>query len=270
MNARAVPFIDRVRVESGEETQWKLSRAVLIYEGGTYGQHSAFATLHSVVAGKGNQPILDAGVPATKEACTDIARALGAASSLSGFTPPNLLYLGARAVLWWRPPGRARMHFDTRRAAAGDQVDDAAQSKLIGHRGAVTPQPGLVFGVVGREWYVFAVAGAQRPGPTEQLLRAPYFNVWDSGKICTGSTPLPKTLSPDTLGTYEEAFFGSNFTHPNIRPPGKLVEHEAGPYQFWRDGLDGRWGETFPAAALIPAKLTLQALAKRMEVDRGR
>lgn len=261
---------DRILVSSGNESQWRLDRAILLYSASGGPQHSVYATLHAVIAGKGNQPQLDAGVPATKEACADIARALGAASSLSGFTPPSLLYLGARAILWWRPPGKARMHFDTRGTAAGDQVNDSAQAKIIGHRGAVTPQPGLVFGVRGKDWFVFAVAGDKRPAPATQLLRAPYFNVWSTGGICTGTTPLPKSLSPDTLDAYEEAFFGSNFTHPNIRPPEKLVEWKGGAYQFWREGLDGAWGDAFPAGALIPAKLTLQALAKKLESDRGR
>lgn len=260
---------ERISVTSGGTPTWRLARAVLVYER----EHvpadrlHAYATLHNVHA-KNGKPELAAGVPATREACADLARALGAAAAVSGFMPASLLFLGTRSVIWWRPPGPARMHFDTTGTAAGDQLGDVKGAALIGRRAAVTPQPGLVFAVRGRAWYVYAVRGPRRPVPADKLQRAPYFNVWAGGEICTGTTPLPEQFTTGTLDAYEEAFFGSNFTHPNVKPPAKLVEHPGGPYAFWRDGLDGKWGDAFPLDALVPEKLTLQGLAKKLEEDR--
>lgn len=248
----------RVSIEARDPEQWRLAHAVLVYEGQG---NSVYATRHPVVRGAQGLA-LGAGAPATRSACSDLARALGAASTLSGFTPENLVYMGAQSVIWWRPPGQARMFFDTRRGPGGDQLDDNQAAKAIGHRGGVTPQPGLVFAITGRKWFVYALADDERPGPRTSLLRAPYFNVWESGEICTGTTPLPDTLSTGALDGYERAFFGSNFTHPNVK---QLVRHPGGVYAFWRAGLDGVWGKKFPVKALVPAKLTLAGLAARLE-----
>lgn len=253
---------NRIEVAGRDPSEWRLAHAVLVYKGPS---GEAYATRHEVM-GNGKNLGLGAGIPATKAACADLARALGAASSLSGFTPANLVYMGPKSVAWWRPPGPARMFFNTRKGPADDQVDDKKQAKLIGHRGAITPQPGLVFAITGGKWFVYALDGAERPAPGTRLMRAPYFNVWETGQICTGTTPLPKTLSPSSLDSYERAFFGSNFTHPNVN---RLVRHKAGVYAFWRAGLDGVWGEKFPVNALVETKLTLTSLAARLEKEKA-
>lgn len=93
--------MSRVSIGEREETRWKLASAVLVYEAeNRHGKTSAYATVHGIEA-KGTKLALGAGVPATKEACADLARSLGAASTLSGFLPENLLYLGARTLAWW-------------------------------------------------------------------------------------------------------------------------------------------------------------------------
>jgi hypothetical protein len=107
-------------IQIAERPTWQLTRAVLVYEanGGTisFDQFErrqeapgrAYATLHRVQGSQRNLR-LSAGVPATREACADLARALGENAKLGGFVPQNLLYLGARSIIWWRPPGPARV-----------------------------------------------------------------------------------------------------------------------------------------------------------------
>jgi len=249
-----------VSISGAEKPLWQLRQAVLIYMSNA----GAYATLHNV-EGDSTAPRLGSGRPATKEACADLARKLGAMANLSGFVPPELCYLGARSIIWWRPAGKATLFFDTRQDPAGDQEQDAAAAKIIGKRSGPTPQPALVFAVNASKWFVYALRDSERPCPSTKLLRSPYFNVWASGEICEGNVRLPERLSPSALADYERAFFDSNFTHPNVQGKERLVQHKKGSYAFWREGLDKAWGDRFPVGALIPMDLTLQGLVRRIE-----
>ena len=237
----------RVEVEGRDTVQWILQAAVLVYQNKA-GQ--AYATVHGIESG-GKPLRLAAGRPATKEACADLARSLGAMAGLTGFTPSSLLYLGARTLIWWRPPAPARVFFSPPPPDTKDRPKGSA----------VTPQPGLVFALAGTEWYVYALGSDARPGPATKLCRAPYYNVYENGHICTGNVRLPETLSPTSLDEYERAFFDSNFTHPNMP---RLVKGKSGA-AFWCEGLAGKWGKRFPVRALLPEKLTLDGLAKRLD-----
>lgn len=257
-------------ISTPDRAQWELSAAVLIYEAsGAAADTGAYATVHAIEH-RNRQPRLCAGVPATKEACAGLARALGAASTLTGFIPPQLLYLGARSLVWWRPPAPATMYFDTTRDAAGDQREDKTHAGLVGKRSGRAPQPGLVFAITVSGWFVYAVKGTERPAARTALSRAPYFNVWSSGEICTGNVRLPDTLSTAALERYERAFFDSEFTHPNVRGNERLVNHETGSYAFWKELLDRPLTiAAFPEAVLVDAKLTLEGLVRRLEKDNG-
>ncbi len=252
-----------------EQQRWQLKNAVLVYEAERHtGEGSVYATVHGIRS-HGRKLALDAGMPATKEACAELARSLGAASTLSGFVPKDLLYLGARSIAWWRPAAHATLYFDTTKAAAGDQQEDKTHAKTIGKRSGRTPQPGLVFAVTPGNWYVYAVKGRGRPDARTTLFRAPYFNVWASGRICTGNVRLPESLSTSALERYERAFFDSEFTHPNVNGRERLVRHESGSYTFWKELLDRPLTITeFPEGALVDAKVTLEGLVKQLEKGR--
>ena len=258
-------------VSSPVRSRWALTSAVLVYEsqGGGATESYAYATVHGIET-NGKQLRLEAGKPATKEVCAALARSLGAASTLSGFIPEDLLYLGARALVWWRRPAPATMYFNTTKSAAGDQRENKAHAGLIGKRSGRAPQPGLVFAVTPSGWYVYAVKGVGRPDPAAQLWRAPYFNVWANGQVCTGNVRLPETLSTAALQRYEHAFFDSEFTHPNVGARERLLIHPQGSYAFWSGMLDPTRGLTeFPVDVLVDAKLTLEGLVKRLEKGEG-
>jgi len=258
-------------IQVAASPRWSLGRAILVYFEqdrdplyGTNRGERAYATLHTVTNGKGG-PRLSAGVPATREACADLSKALGENAKLGGFIPPNLLYLGARSIIWWRPPARGKIFFDTTHARAGDQLVDPEGAARIGKRGDIVPHPGLVFAVAGSHWYVYAVAGKDRPEPHTTLWRAPYFNVWAEGEICQGNVRLPEVFSAQTLDAYEKAFFDSEFTHPNMKGKAKLVNYSSGPYGFWADILKACAAPDFPVQHLVKLNLTVEGLAKRLE-----
>lgn len=121
----------------------------------------------------------------------------------------------------------------------------------------VVPHPGLVFAVSGRVWKVWAVKGSARPAPQSELFQAPYFNVYSSGSICKGNVLLPDGATVEKINAWNESFFDSFFTHPNVT--GKLVKYQGGACSFWRDMLDGGYAR-FPQRVLVPIGATLNDL----------
>lgn len=247
-------------------THWRLKHAVLVYDaehtiGDARSAVPAYATVHRVRV-RHNQAQLEAGVPATREACADLARALGANAALAGFIPEHLLHIGSRSLMWWRPAAPALMHFDCRQAGKAGEV--------LGVRAGRCAQPALVFAVNHRSWWVFALAGNTRPEPGTKLLRAPYLNVWADGRICTGNAALPTALSPAALAGYEKAFFESRFTHSNLHGKKRLVR-TGSVYALWRGLLDTEKKIPqigFPVHQLVQTKTTLSDLAGIIEEEK--
>lgn len=245
----------RTGVHTGDMLHMELRHALLVYED----DDSAFVTVHEAAAKKGRADI-GPGRPASRGALAELARKLANATALSGFVPPALLYMSARTIAWRRPAAPATVFFS----------GDGDRKEQIGERSGRVPQPELIFAVTTDRWFVWATAHDAPGSPIGAdtwLYRAPHFNVWKSGEICTGNVKLPETLSPAVLDAYEAAFFGSNFTHPN--DPQGLTRHAGGPYALWRELLDGKH-KAFPRAALAPMKKTLSTAIKELEAKRGR
>ncbi|MCL4182089.1 MAG: PRTRC system protein B [Burkholderiaceae bacterium] len=222
-----------------------LDRAVLVYRGGSCG---ALATLHEVHQIDG-EAVIGAGRPMTPRKAIELSRALLKRVAHGGFLPASVLYMDGDLILWWEPPARRHVAF---------RVDDGHAELLGGReRGETVPHPGLVFAASGRLWRVWAVKGGKRPTPETALYQAPYFNVDEQGDICQGSAPRPEGTTIERINVWNDAFFRSYFTHPNVA--GKLVRHPGGAYAFWRDMLDGRFAR-FPQRALVPVETTLGAL----------
>ena len=89
------------------------------------------------------------------------------------------------------------------------------------------------------------------------LFQAPYFNVYDDGGICQGSASVPEGTTAEKVEAWNDAFFGSFFTHPNVRK--NLVKYRGGACKFWQDMLDGRVAQ-FPERVLVPVQMTLGQL----------
>lgn len=226
-------------IDTREAQPMTLASAILIYKGGRTFDNSerVHATLHDVAHVDGGTPALLPGVTADKPAIAKLLARLGESLSFTGFIPHRLLFVGPDALVWWTEPGLRQVWF---------------QGGKVGTRSAVTPHPGLVFAVAGGRWYVWAVKGKQRPDVQVELFRAPYFNVWENGKICEGNVELPRSFGIETIDGYEQAFFSSNFTHANVHGKGKLTTHRGGPTGLWKALLDGKY-KTFPTATLVAA-----------------
>lgn len=238
---------------SPDDTQLELTSAVLMYR--SRASH-VYATVHPIEVDE-NQPFarsLGAGVPLTKEALADFARAVDVATAYAGFVPDNLLYTSPNTIAWWTPEAVRPTWFKTGNNAAGNHIGD---------RQGRAAHPALVFVVTSRGWYVFALKESARPSPQTQLYHSPHMNVWKGGGICTGNVDLPPAVSASAIAEYEAAFFRSHFTHPNREG---AVKYRGGMVALWRDQLEN----PDPAAmnrALVRAKETLATAIDR--ISRG-
>lgn len=223
----------------------QLRAAILLY--GQSNQSFAYGTVHPVLeaSGKGNKgsvrPVIGAGVPLDRAALIACLQSLAQnAVAAAEFLPPTVLAVGPHALTWWCPPGQRRVFFDC---------------KEIGKRSAVVPHPGIVFHATHDDLRLFALKGGERPQPSTVLFEPPYFNTWDDGDLCIGSAKVPRKLDVASIPDWEAAFFESAFTHPNHGK--KRLTYKRGEFAFWKDMLDGNFGDKFPERVLVPMDYNL-------------
>ena len=216
--------------------EYKLASAMLVYKTAG-GDH--YATLHPVKHDAGRATI-GAGQPLTESALRGTLKDLGAPKGIGGWLPADVLYMDDTAIVWTRRPAPRAVFF--------------TPSSGVSVASATIYHPRLVFAVTHKGWYVAAVpkvvrtesvterrvalVGDGRPRLDCPLAQAPYFNVYESGRICVGNATLPERIASDTLQGYEDAFFDSKFTHSNN--PG-MTTHPDGPEALWRELVAPRW-----------------------------
>ncbi len=232
------------------EGSFAVKAALLLHGKSSFGSGQdshAFATLHRVLESpSGGRPELGSGRlvgPDELEQCLSL---MGRESGLS-FLPGRLLAASSSALVWWREPKAERVWFN------------CAADAGIGTRTAVTPHPGLVFMVSAGGIRLWAVKGTARPTPETELFQAPYMNVWSDGRLCVGNALMPRGADPSDMDGFEQGFFSSRFTHPNVRQSSDLVRWPKGIFGLWRSLLNGRH-KVFPEQALVPARLTVGSL----------
>ena len=235
-----------VKIIAAGETTLHLTGAVLMYRSD---RGDVYATSHPVVpdAQHAGRKVIGAGVPLSKGSLAKFADAVGAATAFAGFLPENLLFTSPNLIAWWTP---AHVRTTWFRPAGTGKIDGQGPAA----------HPALVFVATPDNWFVFALRDSARPAPATPLCHAPHFNVWDGGTICTGNVELPATFDAEVIHSYERAFFGSHFTHPNRD---KAVNYKGGMQQLWRDQLANPDPESM-RTALVDAKETLQEAIARI------
>lgn len=234
--------------------QVQLSAAILLY--GKAQPYSSslradFATVHPVTTLDDGRPVIGAGAPIDQRNLAALAHDLAGRTRMGhGLLPPEVLSIGNDHIVWWLPPTRRAVFF---------QCDGKDQ---VGTRSGGVPTPGLVFVARSRQLFAYAVKGAARPEAGTALFHAPFLNIWASGQVCTGSTPLPDENVVATMKRWTDGFFGSSFTHTN-HP--RSVRFEGGAHAFWTAMLDGQF-KTFPEKVLVRrAKESVGSLIGRIE-----
>lgn len=223
----------------------ELQRAVLLYNN--------FATIHDVTQDGARRPVIGAGKLATTEALVGALKSLLPKEEQgTGFIEDTLLAKGVGYMMWWVKPRHRSVSFSA--------------TEFGGERGAVVPNPGLVMLNRLDNWSVFAVKGNQRPTLDTELFQAPYFNVNRLGLICQGNITLPQGGQATQPEAWNTVFFGSFFTHPNVREHGRLVKGDC--YKFWKDMLDGKYSK-FPERYLVSSERTVGKLLQDVGIGRG-
>ena len=245
-------------VRDYDQSAVSLQSAILLYGSGGYSGSIQYATVHPVDAGQSkNAPVIRAGRPLDKDSLKRVVDGLmDAARVRSGILSDNILSIGAEFVVWWQRPGVRNYFFECRRGPV--DKDDASVGKRAGKAFA----PALVFVASKQQMMVFAVKGDARPTADTLLCHAPLMNVWDDGRVCTGSMPLPDNTMAASVAKWEESFWSSIFTHPNHPNP---VNYKGGIHAYCNDLLDGKF-KKFPERVLRPIKgLTLGKLVDQLD-----
>ena len=238
-----------------------LSSAILLY-GSRHGGGASFATIHPVTVDEENGAVIGAGRPFDEKALKQLAADLVSTMQVkSGILPTNVLSVGGSHIMWWSPPRRHTYFFDTRTRI---NSDDSGVS--VGKRCGEAFGPGLIFLVKDGEMRLFAVKGKERPEAKTPLFHAPLMNVYEDGRLCTGSMNKPDSTLADSIAEWEQSFWDAAFSHPNHA---KAVNYKGGLHALSIDLLDGKFRK-YPELVLRSMKMTLQDVVDDIDADQGR
>ena len=117
--------------------------------------------------------------------------------------------------------------------------------------------PAMVWQATKNSLRVFAVLSNRRPTEKTTLYYAPFFNIYEDGRVCMGSVSIDIKNSASVeefTRAWEDYFFNSYFSHltgENSPVKGKCVT-------LWKDLI--ATGRTFPTPLLINSTKTLKNL----------
>src|ERR1700737_3139656 len=234
----------QVQIAIGENHRFELREALLVY----YGNQTTFITKHDVTTHQNAAPTLGPAQPLTVAFVESLVRSLGGGTAAEVF-PENILAKSDRMIAWWTPAHRRQMFYQHSEGKADDL------------NGRTFPQPPLVWRVADGQLKIRALTENKRPEAKTKLAVAPYWNLSDSGTVCTGSMRRPENASVSVISAWERGFYESAFTHANV---GRLTRHEGGFDGLWNGLADKR--KPFPLEMLIRLP---QTLAQFVRGDRG-
>jgi PRTRC genetic system protein B len=233
--------MNSVEIFSEAEQQLELDSALLLYRSRV--SNHVYVTRHAARIVDG-APTLMAGSPVTREQLADFVAAASKHTGNHGFVHERTIFTAPGSVAWWAPAANRAIWFKA--------------DKPLGTRNGPAEHPALLFVAHCRDRFVFALATNERPTADTPLYQAPYFNVSNSGLICTGNVDIAPQPRADEVEKYEnDEFFRSRFTHPNAP---KLIAGD-GATRLWMDLLDGA---PFPTDRLLPRNITVGAVIKHI------
>jgi PRTRC genetic system protein B len=219
----------QVQIAIGENHRFELREALLVY----YGNQITFTTKHEVTTQQNAAPTLGPAQPLTIAFVESLVRSLGGGAAAEVF-PENILGKSDRVIAWWTPAQRRQMFYRNSKEKAADL------------NGCIFPQPPLVWRVADGQLKIRALTENKRPEAKTKLAVAPYWNLSDSGTVCTGSTRRPENASVSAISVWERGFYESAFTHANV---GRLTRYKGGFQGLW-SSLTGK-RRLFPLETLI-------------------
>ncbi len=225
----------QVHVSIGENYSFELREALLVYGNA----QKSFVTHHGIVAHGNAAPTLGPAQPLTASFVEALIRSLYG-SSRAEVLPENILAKGERMMVWWTPTKRRQMFYEN------------SEAKAVGLNGRTFAQPPLVWRVEGGDLMIRALVENRRPEGNTKMAIAPFWNLSENGRVCTGSMRRPDSAAVAAISDWERGFYESAFTHSNV---GRLTRHPLGFAGLWSDLADKR--KPFPTDTLISLPQTL-------------
>lgn len=188
--------------------------------------------------------------PLSENECKQLSEKLAAADhhasrflEASGLLPKNLLYVrgGSSGYAVWTTPAMKVDLFFTRDLGLTD---------------GSYPLPPLLWKADREHLWVYALASTKKLLPSTKLLRSPFFNVYNDGKVCMGDVDIEidKNLGLEKfMQSWQSYFFNSKFSHVI----GNTSPIEGNIIQFWQ-GLNNQ--KKFPVEFLLPHSQTIKNL----------
>jgi PRTRC genetic system protein B len=185
-----------VGIAIGENHCFELREALLVY---TENRNATFITRHAVALHHDAPPTLGPAQPLTVGFVESLVRSLGGETNAE-VLPENVLARTERMLCWWTPAQPRQMFYEN------------SEGKAAALNGRIFPQPPLVWRVADGELNVRALLQNKRPTATTQLAVAPFWNVSESGQVCTGSMRRPAGASVSTIAEWEKGFYESGLS----------------------------------------------------------
>jgi PRTRC genetic system protein B len=226
----------QVHISIGENNHFELREALLVYGD----RQRSFVTRHQVTLHKDAPPTLAPAQPLTLGFVESLVRSPSGPSTAE-VLPENVLARGDRLLIWWSPSSRRQMFYEN------------AEDKAAQLNGRVFPQPPLVWRVANGDLKIRALYENKRPTAATKLAVAPFWNLSDNGRVCTGSMRRPDNATVASIPEWERGFYESAFTHSNI---GRLTRHTGGFEGLWSELAGKR--KPFPVETLIQLPQTLE------------
>jgi PRTRC genetic system protein B len=225
----------QVHISIGENHCFELREALLIYGD----RQRSFVTRHAVTHQNQGPPTLEPAQPLTLAFLESLARSLSG-SLRTEILPENVIAKSDRMIAWWTQACRRQMFYEN------------AEGRAAELNGKIFPQPPLVWRVENQDLRIRALAENQRPSSKTKLYVAPFWNLSDDGRVCTGTMRHPESATAASIPDWDRGFYESAFTHANV---GRLTRHPGGFAELWSELAHKR--QPFPIKTLISLPETL-------------
>jgi PRTRC genetic system protein B len=178
----------------GENHRFELREALLVY---TENRNATFITRHAVTIQRDGPPTLGPAQPLTLGFVESLVRSLGGETNAE-VLPENVLARTERMLCWWSAAQPRQMFYEN------------SERKAAALNGRVFPQPPRVWRVADGELKVRALVENKRPSASTQLAVAPFWNLSESGQVCTGSMCRRAGASVSSMPEWEKGFYESD------------------------------------------------------------
>lgn len=161
------------------------------------------AEFHKIKGGKmcAGRPLRIKEFTALLKKCERFAGKQVGFSNLHGIIPPNLIYASCdidnMKLIWYRKPEKRRLYF----------------TESLGIPNGEMYVPGVVYYASGNGLKVYVYKGNM---PKSVLYNAPFYNVYNDGRVCLGNSKVPKPKENTFtawMEYWENLFWNSEFSH---------------------------------------------------------